>query len=139
MNKLLTDIKTRVLSVELQATLGKRYNTCNWNIGKQSNGINWIAIQNDEGTYPLIGKKRKILNKDEFTIQHHTKEVSLQSSGNSVLEKCTGCAQGDRSLVANLKNQDVCLIKTSMAKSVSINVVRSVVSLRSTPDHSNRL
>ncbi|RHZ69683.1 hypothetical protein Glove_280g22 [Diversispora epigaea] len=79
-----------------------------------------------------------MLNKDEFTIQHHTKEVSSQSSGNSVLEKCTGCAQGDRSLVANLKNQDVCLIKTSMAKSVSINVVRSVVSLRSTPDRSNR-
>ncbi|RHZ78299.1 hypothetical protein Glove_166g192 [Diversispora epigaea] len=49
------------------------------------------------------------------------------------------CVQGDRSLVANLKNQDVCLIKTSMAKSVSINVIRSVVSLRSTPDRSNRL
>ncbi|RHZ87517.1 hypothetical protein Glove_33g248 [Diversispora epigaea] len=138
-NKLLTDTKTRVLSAEMQATLGERYNICNWNIGKQSNSINWVAIQNDEGTHPIIGKKRKMLNKDEFTIQHHTKEVSSQSSGNSVLEKCTGCAQGDRSLVANLKNQDVCLIKTSMAKSVSINVVRSVVSLRSTPDRSNRL
>ncbi|RHZ51423.1 hypothetical protein Glove_478g56 [Diversispora epigaea] len=114
-NKLLTDIKTR------------------------SNSINWITIQNDKGTYPLIGKKRKMLNKDEFTIQYHTKEVNSQSSGNSVLEKCTGCAQGDRSLVANLKNQDVCLIKTSMAKSVSINVVRSIVSLRSTLDRSNRL
>ncbi|RHZ45504.1 hypothetical protein Glove_673g5 [Diversispora epigaea] len=124
-NKLLTDIKTRVLSAEMQATLGERYKICNWNIGKQNNSINWVAIQNDAGTYPLIGKKRKMLNKDEFTIQHHTKEVSSQSSGNSVLEKCTGCAQGDRSLVANLKNQDVCLIKTSMAKSVSINVVRN--------------
>ncbi|RHZ51607.1 hypothetical protein Glove_476g106 [Diversispora epigaea] len=123
----------------MQATLGERYNICNWNIGKQSNSINWVAIQNDEGTHSLIGKKRKMLNKDEFTIQHHTKEVSSQSSGNSVLEKCTGCTQGDRSLVTNLKNQDVCLIKTSMAKSVSINVVRSVVSLRSTPDRSNRL
>ncbi|RHZ72489.1 hypothetical protein Glove_242g173 [Diversispora epigaea] len=80
-----------------------------------------------------------MLNKDEFTIQHHTKEVSSQSSGNSVLEKCTGCAQGDRSLVTNFKNQDVCLIKTSMAKSVSINVVRSVVSLRSIPDRLNKL
>ncbi|RHZ83449.1 hypothetical protein Glove_92g59 [Diversispora epigaea] len=138
-NKLLTNIKTRVLSAEMQTTLGERYNICNWNIGKQSNSINWVAIQNAEGTRPLIGKKRKMLNKDEFTIQHHTKEVSSQSSGNSVLEKCTGCAQGDRSLVANLKNQDVCLIKTSMAKSVSINVVRSVVSLRTTPDRSNRL
>ncbi|RHZ75133.1 hypothetical protein Glove_217g161 [Diversispora epigaea] len=138
-NKLLTDIKTRVLLAEMQATLGKRYNICNWNIGKQSNSINWVAIQNDEGTHPLIGKKRKMLCKDEFTIQHHTKEVSSQSSGNSVLEKCTGCAQGERSLVTNLKNQDVCLIKTSMAKSVSINVVRSVVSLQSTPDRSNRL
>ncbi|RHZ56611.1 hypothetical protein Glove_399g10 [Diversispora epigaea] len=138
-NKLLTDIKTRVLSAELQATLGERYNICNWNIGKQNNSINWVAIQNDEGTYPLIGKKRKMLNKDKFTIQHHTKEVSSQSLGNSVLEKCTCCAKGDRSLVANLKNQDVCLIKMSMTKSVSINVVRSVVSLRSTPDRSNRL
>ncbi|RHZ82908.1 hypothetical protein Glove_103g116 [Diversispora epigaea] len=110
-NKLLTDIKIRVLSAEMQATLG---------------------------IHPLIGKKRKMLNKDEFTIQHHTKEVSSQSSGNSILEKCTGCAQGDRSLVTSFKNQDVCLIKTSMAKSVSINVVRSVVSLRSTPDRSNR-
>ncbi|RHZ58961.1 hypothetical protein Glove_366g6 [Diversispora epigaea] len=118
------NIKTRVLSAKMQATLGERYNICNWN----------IAIQNDEGTHPLIGKK-KILNKDEFTIQHHTKEVSSQSLGNSVLEKCTGCALGDMSLVTNFKNQDVCLIKTSMAKSVSINVVRSVVSLRSTPDH----
>ncbi|RHZ62073.1 hypothetical protein Glove_344g75 [Diversispora epigaea] len=138
-NKLLTDIKTRVLSAEMQATLGERYNICNWNIGKQSNSINWVTIQNDEGTHPLIGKKRKMLNKDEFTIQHYTKEVSSQSSGNSVLEKCTGCAQGDRSLVTNFKNQDVCLIKTSMAKSVSINVVRNVVSLRSTSDRSNRL
>ncbi|RHZ72271.1 hypothetical protein Glove_243g26 [Diversispora epigaea] len=138
-NKLLTDIKTRVLSAEMQATLGERYNICNWNIGKQSNSINWVAIKNNEGTHPLIGKKRKILNKNEFTIQHHTKEVSSQSSGNSVLEKCTGCAQGDRSLVANLKNQDVCLIKMSMAKSISINVIRSVVSLRSTSDRSNRL
>ncbi|RHZ72733.1 hypothetical protein Glove_239g8 [Diversispora epigaea] len=138
-NKLLTDTKTRVLSAEMQTTLDERYNICNWNIGKQSNSINWVAIQNDEGTHPLIGKKRKMFNKDEFTIQHHTKEVSSQSSGNSILEKCTGCAQGDRSLVANLKNQNVCLIKTSMAKSVSINVVRSVVSLRSTPDRSNRL
>ncbi|RHZ43771.1 hypothetical protein Glove_856g23 [Diversispora epigaea] len=43
-----------------------------------------------------------MLNKDEFTIQHHIKE-------------------------------------TSMAKFVSINMVRSVVSLRSTPDRSNRL
>ncbi|RHZ54554.1 hypothetical protein Glove_426g87 [Diversispora epigaea] len=138
-NKLLTDIKTRVLSAEMQTTLGERYNICNWNIGKQNNNINWVAIQNDKGTYPLIGKKRKMLNKDEFTIQHHTKEVSSQSSGNSVLKKCTGCAQGDRSLVTNFKNQDVCLIKTSMAKFVSINVVRSVVSLRSTLDCSNRL
>ncbi|RHZ87114.1 hypothetical protein Glove_40g116 [Diversispora epigaea] len=172
-NKLLTDIKTRVLSAEMQITLGERYNICNWNIGKQSNNINWVAIQNDEGTHPLIGKKRKMLNKDEFTIQHHTKEVSSQSLGNSVLEKCTvffaeipnpksqilvicafwrpkfqiiwdlgntySCAQGDRSLDTNFKNQDVCLIKTSMAKSVSINVVRSVVSLRSTSDRSNRL
>ncbi|RHZ86641.1 hypothetical protein Glove_48g175 [Diversispora epigaea] len=138
-NKLLTDIKTRVLSAEMQATLGKRYNICNWNIGKQSNNINWVAIQNDEGTHPLIGKKRKMLNKDKFTIQYHTKEASSQSSGNSVLEKCTGCTQGDRSLATNFKNQDVCLIKTSMAKSVSINVVRSVVLLRSTPDRSNRL
>ncbi|RHZ89017.1 hypothetical protein Glove_19g101 [Diversispora epigaea] len=138
-NKLLTDIKTRVLSAEMQATLCERYNICNWNIGKQSNSINWVAIQNDEGTHPLIGKKRKMLNKDEFTIQHLTKEVSSQSSGNSVLEKCTGCAQDDRSLVTNLKNQDVCLIKTSMAKFISINIIRSVVSLRSTPDHSNRL
>ncbi|RHZ45763.1 hypothetical protein Glove_655g2 [Diversispora epigaea] len=105
-NKLLTDIKTQVLSAEMQATLGERYNICNWNIGKQSNNINWVAIQNDEGTHTLIGKKRKMLNKDEFTIQHHTKEVSSQSSGNSVLEKCTGCAQGDRSLVTNFKNQD---------------------------------
>ncbi|RHZ63735.1 hypothetical protein Glove_328g52 [Diversispora epigaea] len=80
-----------------------------------------------------------MLNKDEFTIQHYTKETSSQSLGNSVLEKCTGCAQGDRNLVTNFKNQDVCLIKMSMAKSVSINVVRSVVSLRSTPDRSNRL
>ncbi|RHZ72488.1 hypothetical protein Glove_242g172 [Diversispora epigaea] len=39
-NKLLTDIKTRVLSAEMQATLGKRYNICNWNIGKQSSNIN---------------------------------------------------------------------------------------------------
>ncbi|RHZ87129.1 hypothetical protein Glove_40g121 [Diversispora epigaea] len=138
-NKLLTDIKTRVLSAEMQATLGERYNICNWNIDKQNNNINWVAIQNDEETHSLIGKKRKMLNKDEFTIQHHTKEVSSQSSGNSVLEKCTGCAQGNRSLVTNFKNQDVCLIKTSMAKSVSINVVRSVVSLRSTSDRSNRL
>ncbi|RHZ66065.1 hypothetical protein Glove_309g14 [Diversispora epigaea] len=133
------DIKTQVLSAELQITLNERYNICNWNIGKQSNSINWVAVQNDEGTYPLIGKKRKMLNNDEFTIQHHTKEVSSQSLGNSVLEKCTGCAQGDRSLVANLKNQDVCLIKTGIVKSVSINVVRSVVLLRSTPDRSNRL
>ncbi|RHZ76818.1 hypothetical protein Glove_189g13 [Diversispora epigaea] len=61
-----------------------------------------------------------MLNKDEFTIQHHTKEASSQSSGNSVLKKCTGCAQGDRSLATNFKNQDVCLIKTSMAKSNAI-------------------
>ncbi|RHZ79396.1 hypothetical protein Glove_147g63 [Diversispora epigaea] len=106
-NKLLTDIKTRVLSAEMNS--------------------------------PTYWEKRKMLNKDEFTIQHHTKEVSSQSSGNSVLEKYTGCAQSNKSLVANLKNQDVCLIKMSMAKSVSINVVRSVVSLRSTPDRSNRL
>ncbi|RHZ46962.1 hypothetical protein Glove_601g4 [Diversispora epigaea] len=80
-----------------------------------------------------------MLNKDEFNIQHHTKEVSSQNSENSVLEKYTDCAQGDRSLVANLKNQDVYLIKTCMPKFVSINVVRSVVSLRSTPDRLNRL
>ncbi|RHZ84343.1 hypothetical protein Glove_83g49 [Diversispora epigaea] len=78
-----------------------------------------------EKTYPLIGKKRKILNNDEFTIQHYTKEVNSQSSENSVLEKCKSYAQGDRSLVANLKNQDVCFIKTSMAKSVSINMVKN--------------
>ncbi|RHZ54957.1 hypothetical protein Glove_421g140 [Diversispora epigaea] len=60
-NKLLTDIKTRVLSAELQTTLGERYNICNWNIGKQNTNINWVAIQNNGGTYPLIGKKEKCL------------------------------------------------------------------------------
>ncbi|RHZ78707.1 hypothetical protein Glove_157g58 [Diversispora epigaea] len=94
LNKLLTDIKTRVLSTKLNL--------------------------------PTYWKKKK-LNKDKFTIQHHTKEVSSQSSGNLALEKCTSCTQGDRSLVANLKNQDVCLIKTNRSNRLQLRSFQNAI------------
>ncbi|RHZ60928.1 hypothetical protein Glove_350g64 [Diversispora epigaea] len=98
-NKLLTNIKTRMLSAELQATLGEQYNICNWNIGKQNTNINWVADEITEELIDLLKKNEKFL------------------------EKYTGCIQGDRSLVANLKNQDIYLIKTNILKSVNFDFV----------------
>ncbi|RHZ44905.1 hypothetical protein Glove_707g106 [Diversispora epigaea] len=138
-NNVVIDVTTRVLAPALQRRLGTRYNTCDWNIGKRSGDIKWVAIRNPGSTVPIIGKRKKTLTESEFTIQHHMQGTSSQNSSNSVIEKCTGCEHTDKSIISELKSDNICLMKTSAIKSISINVVKSTISLRPHASKTNKL
>ncbi|RHZ78511.1 hypothetical protein Glove_162g74 [Diversispora epigaea] len=138
-NNVIIDVTTRVLAPALQRCLGARYNACDWNIGKRSGDIKWVAIRNPGSTVPIIGKRKKTLTESEFTIQHHMQGTSSQNSSNSVIEKCTGCEHTDKSIISELKSDNICLMKTSAIKSISVNVVKSTILLRPHASKANKL
>jgi ribonuclease HI len=117
----------------------ERFNTCNWNIDKTSKDVKWVAIQNPAGIQPIMGKKKKTLNENEFTIAHYICEESSGGVVQSPLKKCKGCVYNNKNLTGGYKNSEICLIQTGVACSVDVNVIKSQVSLRSTPDRSSKL
>ncbi|RHZ59145.1 hypothetical protein Glove_365g21 [Diversispora epigaea] len=116
-----------------------RFNTCDWNIDKKSKDLKWVAINNPSGLQPIVGKKKKTLNESEFIIAHYVCEEVPGGVFKSPLKKCGGCSIGDINLSRTYKHSEICLIQIGVAQSVDVNIVKSQVSLRSSPDKSNKL
>ncbi|HEY6627127.1 MAG TPA: RNase H family protein, partial [Ignavibacteriaceae bacterium] len=139
-NKVLSPTSGRlIINNNIQSQLGYRFNTCMWNIDKSSKDIKWVAIKSTRNQVPIIGKKRKVLDTKEFIMEHYIRERNSEGVENSILKKCKGCTQGDNNLTTHFKNQEICLVKVSIMQSVNINVIKSKISCRITPDKSSKL
>ena len=139
-NKIVSDTITRnITDIDIQNKLIDRFNTCQLNINKESGEVRWVAICNPNNTSPLLGRRRRILNENEFIMEHYIRERDDEGREKSILNKCTGCAYGDINLTKTLVDHNVCLMKVGTSSSVNINVIKSKVSCRITPDRSTKL